>query len=569
MRLGSLALRLGAAGVGLLVVATGCTGGSTTKSADDGTRSDGLRGGTLYVPMLSDFAHLDPARNYDNYSQSFGRLLYRTLTTFKAEKGDGGSQLVGDLATDTGTPSDGAKVWTFTLRSGVEFEDASSVTCADIKYGIARSFDPELTDGPSYLRDYLADVPDGYEGPKRSGKELPTDSIDCTDPKKIVFHLNRSVGDFPYTVALATSAPVPRSKDTGIQFDNRPFSSGPYKIASYKRGQSMTLVRNPHWKQDDDPIKRGFPDNISVSFGVNQSALDQRMIADGGNDKNAVMLDSGIQPPDLPRVLNSPQVRKRSTQGSIPFVDYLAINTKKVTNPDVRKAMQYAVNKEAIRTANGGATAGKYATAPSLPSIPGTPDLSTMYAENPQGDLAKAKQMLTKAKVKTPYKITLAVSSSSSSQRLGTVVQAALERDKLFDVTVNPLPPSQYKQVVTTPKLEPDLVSVSTGADWPSLSTVVPPMFSCSELTSNSNGSNYSQFCDKAVDAEMKRIATITDKDAAAKAWGELETKIMQKSPVIPTLYPAQVGVVGSNVRNGYYSAAYGCYDMVSLAVAR
>ncbi|MER5626461.1 hypothetical protein ABT061_36075 [Streptosporangium sp. NPDC002544] len=44
------------------------------------------------------------------------RPLYRTLTTFKAEPGAAGAEIVPDLATDLGTPGEGGKVWTFTLK---------------------------------------------------------------------------------------------------------------------------------------------------------------------------------------------------------------------------------------------------------------------------------------------------------------------------------------------------------------------------------------------------------------------------------------------------------------------
>ena len=49
---------------------------------------------------------------------NFYRLIYRTLTTQGAAPGKGGTTIRPDLATDTGTPSDGGKTWTFTLKKG-------------------------------------------------------------------------------------------------------------------------------------------------------------------------------------------------------------------------------------------------------------------------------------------------------------------------------------------------------------------------------------------------------------------------------------------------------------------
>ena len=77
------------------------------------------KGGTLNLLDVSDFEHLDPVRTYVNVASVFSRLIYRTLTTYYQDPKTGQTSLVGDMATDTGTASDGGKVWTFTLRDGL------------------------------------------------------------------------------------------------------------------------------------------------------------------------------------------------------------------------------------------------------------------------------------------------------------------------------------------------------------------------------------------------------------------------------------------------------------------
>ena len=66
-----------------------------------------------------------------------------------------------DLATDTGTASNGAKTWKFTLKDGVKWQDGKAITCEDFKYGASRVFATDvITGGPNYILSYL-DVPDG------------------------------------------------------------------------------------------------------------------------------------------------------------------------------------------------------------------------------------------------------------------------------------------------------------------------------------------------------------------------------------------------------------------------
>jgi ABC-type transport system substrate-binding protein len=130
------------------------------KNSSGGSASDAKssKGGTLTVLANEDFAHLDPARNWTMRNQLFGvRLLYRTLTTYAAEPGAKGAEIVPDLAGSLGTPSNGNKTWTYHLRPGLKYEDDTigdpkkeddmvlAGWCADWPSGA--SFIPPIFDG--------------------------------------------------------------------------------------------------------------------------------------------------------------------------------------------------------------------------------------------------------------------------------------------------------------------------------------------------------------------------------------------------------------------------------------
>ncbi len=196
-------------------------------------------GGTLTVLYTQDFAHLDPQRNYVMFAMDFGtRLLYRTLTTYAAKPGQAGTEVVPDMATGTGTTSDNGKTWTFHLKPGLKFEDGSPITSADVKYGVERSFAPDLPEGPGYARTML-EGGDQYNGPYKDKGGL--DSIGTPDDQTIVFHLKEPSMDWPKITTLPTFAPVPKAKDAGVNYDKRPFSSGP------TRWSRTTGARSCHW----------------------------------------------------------------------------------------------------------------------------------------------------------------------------------------------------------------------------------------------------------------------------------------------------------------------------------
>ncbi len=562
------------AAVGLTVAlgVTGCGGGSSspgktktkTGSAGAGTAdTKGTKGGTLTLLESADFDHLDPARNYVADSLNFSRLIYRTLTTYKAVPGKDGTTVVGDLATDTGTATDGGKTWKFTLKDGIKYEDGTVVKAEDIKYGVERSFDPDLPEGNQYMQQFLADVPAGYKGPKKSGgKELPSIVV---AGNTITFKLKKPVGDFSYTVAEPNVSPVPQTKDTGIQYDNKPFSSGPYKIDTYKRGKSLVLVRNTFWDKKTDKVRGAFPEKIVVTEGLDPTTIDQRLLADSAQDQTAVDFDTTLAPESIPQAMSNPSARARTVTGFDGFSRYLAINTKKVTNLKVRQAIEYAVNKETYRTARGGASAGAYLSSNIVPTTPGFKKFN-LYPAPPQGDPAKAKQLLQSAGV-TNLKLNLATTNVGKGITSAVAVQAAL---KLAGITVNIQQldaATYYTQIGVTAK-EPDLVFAGWGPDWPSASTVLPPLFDGRQIKPQGN-QNFAQLNDPKLNAEMDRISAITDTAKQAVEWGNLDEAIMKQAPVVPLIAGKAIIMHGSKVNGAYLHNYFGQFDAVSLSVAK
>ena len=147
------------------LIAAACGGASTPQASKTDGASGAKAGGTLYYLTKRPAEHMDPQRTYvgrDLANQS--RLVYRTLTQYKSGAKPLSTKIQPDLATDTGTASDGGKSWKFTLKDGVKWEDNSAVTCEDLKYGISRTFAVDvITGGPAYALQFL-DIPKDAKG---------------------------------------------------------------------------------------------------------------------------------------------------------------------------------------------------------------------------------------------------------------------------------------------------------------------------------------------------------------------------------------------------------------------
>ncbi|MGW6970214.1 ABC transporter substrate-binding protein [Streptomyces sp. NPDC054952] len=503
------------------------------------------KGGTLTVLSNQDFSHLDPARNWTMPTMDFGtRLLYRTLVTFKAEPGKAGSELVPDLATDLGTPSDGGRTWTFTLKEGVKYEDGTPVRAQDVKYNVERSFAPDLTGGPDYAAQYLAGG-ESYKGPLQ-GQHL--DSIKTPDDRTIVFRLKRPVADFSATATLPTFAPVPQSKETGTRYDARPFSSGPYKIESYDRDKKLVLVRNEHWDARTDTVRKAYPDRFVVVMGLKGGQIDDRIIAGEGADASAVQY-SDMRPESAPKVLPKADVKARLLAESQGCTEMLHLNNSRAPfdDPRVREAMQYAVDKEAVVTAGGGPALNEVATAYLPPALSGGRQADTLKIP-PAGDPAKAKELL-KAAGKEKLKVSFAVSTGDKGK--AEAIQQGLARAGV-EVVIDTIDPGAYYDVIGDLSTTPDMTLAGWCPDYPSGSTWIPFVFDGRTVKEKGNQGNYSQFRDEATTKRIDEINAMADAGQAERAWIALDAEIMKKSPSVPVLLERKPLLIGTNIAGAF-----------------
>jgi peptide/nickel transport system substrate-binding protein len=126
---------------------------------------------------------------------------------------------------------------------------------------------------------------------------------------------------------------------------------------------------------------------------------------------------------------------------------------------------------------------------------------------------------------------------------------------------------SVYYTTIGDIKKEPEFVIAAWGPDWPSASTVIPPLFDGRQIVPQGN-QNFSQLNVPEINAEMDRIAGLTNADEANKAWGDLDEKIMKDyAPIFPLLNDKAIFVFGKNIKGAFMHGFYGQPDMAALGV--
>lgn len=562
--------RVAAAAVSVALVggaaACGPKGGG---GAQNGAGAAPEKGGTLTVLNRQPQNKFDPARLYTSGGGNIPSLVFRTLTTRHRADGAEGTKVVPDLATDTGTPSDDAKVWTYRLKDGLAYEDGTPITSADIKYGVERSFAPELSGGAPYLRDWLVGGED-YQGPYKEKKGL--DSIETPDAKTVVFHLRKSEGDFPYFATSTQFAPVPKDKDTGARYAEHPVSSGPYKVVrNTNDGEQLELERNPHWSEESDKERHAYPDRIEVKSGLSSAVINQRLSTGAGPDAAAVTTDTNLGPAELAQVGNDKKLADRVGTGHFGYTDYLAFNpeVKPFDNPKVRQAVAYAVNRTSVVNAAGGSALAEPATTflPDRKSFGYTP-----YDHFPAGDkgnAAKAKELLREAGYDNGLEITLTHSTAQdfeTSPEIATALQAAL-KEAGITLKLEGLEFNDYDEKVHSFKDQPGLFLAHWGADWPSGGPFLAPVFDGRQIVKDGANFNTARLDDPKVNDEIDAINKITDHDAAARRWGALDRTVGEQALTVPLFHPVYKRLYGKDVKNVVISDWTGVLDVSQVAV--
>ena len=368
-----------------LVAVTALAGlGAAAATAASSSSASAKAGGTYRVGWEQSFGFtnaFDPTGEYLGEAFSiYSNLLVRTLVGYNHVAGAAGNTLVPDLATAVPAPTNGGKTYSFTLKSGIKFAPPvnRAITSADIKYAFERLANPK--DGGQYAF-YYTEIAGWDAYAKGTAKTIS--GITTPAPNKIVFNLTKPVGDFLYRASMPATGPIP--VEVAKCFEGKPgaygrnlVSSGPYMIegsdaadissctalkpfSGFDGQTKMNLVRNPNYNAatDSKAARENNPDRFEFVVNSNADDIYNRI-------KNGDLEDNVASP--TPKVLReyttNPSLKSKLHLNSGDRTWYITLNLTQPPFDDIhiRKAMSWVMDKQGLRKAWGGPTAGDIAT---------------------------------------------------------------------------------------------------------------------------------------------------------------------------------------------------------------
>ncbi|WP_432172505.1 ABC transporter substrate-binding protein [Streptomyces sp. Tue6028] len=582
MRRSALAA-IAAIGSASLLVA-GCSKADDNKN-DNGNKSAGAnaatkdvvnastkKGGTVTYELSDVPDSFDPGNTYYAYMYNLSRLYARPLMTFQPGAGEKGNTLVPDLAESKGVPSDGGKTWTYKLRSGLKYQDGSAITSKDVKYAVERSnFARDvLSLGPNYFQQFLAGG-DKYKGPYKDKSAKGLSSIETPDDTTIVFHLKTAFQEFDYLVAAPQTAPVPQAKDKGVDYVKSIVSSGSYKFQSYSEGKQAVLVRNENWDAKTDPLRKQYPEKIVVNLKVNAETIDKDVLAGDAIDLGG----TGVQAATQAQLLSSAEKKAGTDNTYGGRLVYMAINTKvkPFDKVECRKAVQFAIDKVSVQTAEGGPIRGDVASTVLPPDIPGYEKSDVYASAGNKGDEAKAKEQL-KACGKSSIKTNISARSDRPQEiDAATAIINSLKKVGI-DASLKQYPSGKYFTDYAgvpkfTEKQNIGLIMMQWGADWPSGYGFLQQILNGSAIGDSGN-TNLSQYDNKDVNALLEKAIGTQDDAARNTLYTQIDKQTMDDAVLVPLTYFKVLLARPQGYTNLVSTAAFsGQYDYLNIGTTK
>jgi len=365
------------------LIAVAALTAALVSAAAAGPSGQSAKGGTYRVGWESSFGwtnSFDPTGEYlANGFVIYTNLVLRNLVSFNHVAGPAGNIVVPDLATSVPKPTNGGKTYTFKLKNGIRWGPPvnRAITSKDVRYAVERLARPK--NGAQY--GFYYNVIQGLEK-YAAGEGKSISGIKTPNAKTISFTLTKPAGDFPFRMTMPAVAPMPQ--EVAKCFEGKPggygryvIASGPYMIegtedldigscsslkpiSGYDGKTSLTLVRNPNYKASTDSRKarESNPDRFEFTIDTNIDDIYNKIGAGELEDSFAT-----ASPKVFREYTVNPSKRKYLHSDSADGTYYITMNLTQAPFDDVhvRRAMNWVMDKEALRKAWGGPVAGDIA----------------------------------------------------------------------------------------------------------------------------------------------------------------------------------------------------------------
>ncbi|MDR1514589.1 MAG: ABC transporter substrate-binding protein [Synergistaceae bacterium] len=321
---------------------------------------------------------MDPIHGNDNSDIWVCNLVVQGLTKSSAD----GTKVEPELAERWDVSPDGI-TYTFYLKEGVKFSDGTPVTTDDWIY----SYERLITSKESVWTDSFSMI----------------DKVTATGDNTLRFKLKAPSPFFLAATSMFCASVMPKAYcekvgDDGIA--QNPIGTGPFMLESWNRGEKLVFAKNPYyWKE-------GLPKADKIIFNVVPDDNTKIMQLQAGQ------VDVITYVP-FNRTAELSVGRTKVYMPASTYTSFISVNNSlpELSDPNVRKALLYAIDRDAI---NKVIYNGKAALSTGLIS-PALPHYNSQIKPLPY-DLEKAKELMSKSAYPDGFQISLTFTSGNFNE---------------------------------------------------------------------------------------------------------------------------------------------------------
>lgn len=430
------------------------------------------------------------------------------------------------------TTSPDGLVWTFKLRDA-KWSDGAPVTAGDFVYGMRRLQNPDTAAEYAYLGYILKNAKEINTG------KAPVDSLGvrAIDDKTLELTL---VHPAPYLLELAahqTFYPLPQHvvEKWGEHWTDpeHMVTNGPYKLAYWKLGDRLKLVKNPQFYEAGTVCA----DEVYY-YATNDAVAAERRVIRGELDMN-----DDVQSSRLAFLRKTePQYLHTSTWlGTV----YLAFNTNlpKFKDQRVRQALSMAIDREFIveKLFRGSNSPPAYSFVP--PGVANYPGASQVYwAGWPLARRqAEARRLLAEAGYNLAHPLSLTIKQRNTADPM--LFMPAVQADWAAIGVKVALDPNESQIAYAAYRVRDfEIADAGWIADYNDASSFLDLM------RSDTGEQNYGDYNNPAYDALMDAAAHERDIGKRGEDLQQAEALLMKDMPIVPIYFYITKNLVRPNV---------------------
>jgi peptide/nickel transport system substrate-binding protein len=318
-----------------------------------------MMGGVLRISFPNAPDTLDPQATLSASGQQFSSMVFDNLAML-----DDKDQPVPALAVSWKAEKS-ATEWVYQLREGVKFHHGREFTSEDVVATIERAENKDL-------------------GLRSRGAFGPVKEVRAEGKYAVRLIMTQPFSEAPVVAASKWARIIPADRIDSLKTE--PVGTGPFTFDDYQPGSSATVRKNPTYWMEGKP----YLDGVRI-VSISDSVAQQAALRDGQVD-----ILAQISTPTVLGLKGASGVRTYSVASTAYQTLLTQANMEPFTNPDVRRAFKYMVDREALVASAllGQGTVGNDIPYPS--DNPYVPASLPQYTQ----DLNKARSLLDKAGIR-------------------------------------------------------------------------------------------------------------------------------------------------------------------------